>query len=138
MCYIWNSSGFVQLVSEYTWWKVKSKNGFRLKPSVIWRSLYKLKFNQVLTTNDTNTLHYFNRNTRFRRDHDKNASNLYPDELFTLEQKRDGAIVLYIFCLVYMFFGLAIVCDDFFVPALEVWGRLFSFDCIRKCAFQNN
>ena len=47
-------------------------------------------------------------------------SNLYPAELFTTEQKKDGAIVLYVFCLLYMFFGLAIVCDDFFVPALEV------------------
>ena len=48
------------------------------------------------------------------------GTSLYPKELFTDEQKKDGAIVLYVLCLLYMFFGLAIVCDDFFVPALEV------------------
>ena len=47
-------------------------------------------------------------------------SDLYPAELFTLEQKRNGAILLYVLGLVYMFFAVAIVSDDFFVPALEV------------------
>ena len=43
-----------------------------------------------------------------------------------MEQKKSGAWVLYLFALFYMFCALAIVCDEFFVPALEViidkWG----------------
>ncbi|XP_031341037.1 sodium/potassium/calcium exchanger Nckx30C-like [Photinus pyralis] len=45
---------------------------------------------------------------------------LFPTELFTEEQLRQGAIVLHILGLVYMFVALAIVCDEFFVPALDV------------------
>ena len=48
------------------------------------------------------------------------ANQLYPPELFTDEQKRNGAILLYVFAMFYMFCALAIVCDEFFVPALEV------------------
>ena len=43
----------------------------------------------------------------------------YLDELFTCEQKAQGATVLYVFGVIYMFIGLSIVCDEFFVPALE-------------------
>ena len=48
------------------------------------------------------------------------ASALYPPDLFTKSQMRHGGFLLYIFCLFYMFCALAIVCDEFFVPALEV------------------
>jgi len=37
-----------------------------------------------------------------------------------MKQKRSGAVLLYCLCLLYMFCALAIVCDEFFVPALEV------------------
>ena len=43
----------------------------------------------------------------------------YPPDLFTKEQLK-GAVVLYIFGMIYLFIALAIVCDEFFVPALEV------------------
>ena len=43
----------------------------------------------------------------------------YPGEIFTWEQKKQGAVVLYIVGVLYMFVALAIVCDEFFVPALE-------------------
>lgn len=45
---------------------------------------------------------------------------LFPPDLFTLEQRRSGAILLHILGVIYMFVALAIVCDEFFVPALDV------------------
>ncbi|XP_030194659.1 sodium/potassium/calcium exchanger 2 isoform X2 [Gadus morhua] len=44
----------------------------------------------------------------------------YPTDLFTLEERRQGAVVLHVFGMLYMFIALAIVCDEFFVPALTV------------------
>ena len=48
------------------------------------------------------------------------SGSLYPENIFTQSQMRNGGFLLYIFCLFYMFCALAIVCDEFFVPALEV------------------
>ena len=45
---------------------------------------------------------------------------LFPEDLFTMEQRRQGAVVLHVLGLVYMFVALAIVCDEFFVPSLDV------------------
>lgn len=45
---------------------------------------------------------------------------LFPEDLFTLEQRRNGAVILHILGVIYMFVALAIVCDEFFVPALDV------------------
>lgn len=45
---------------------------------------------------------------------------LFPEDLFTMEQRRHGAVVLHIMGVVYMFVALAIVCDEFFVPSLDV------------------
>lgn len=50
----------------------------------------------------------------------------YIPELFTCEQKANGAIVLYILGVLYMFVGLSIVCDEFFVPALEGFVEAFN------------
>ncbi|CAI5780480.1 Sodium potassium calcium exchanger 3 [Podarcis lilfordi] len=47
------------------------------------------------------------------------ALNEFPNDIFTNENRRHGAVVLHAFCAVYMFYALAIVCDDFFVPSLE-------------------
>ncbi|MFT7806786.1 sodium/potassium/calcium exchanger 1-like [Arapaima gigas] len=44
----------------------------------------------------------------------------YPVDLFSVEQRRQGWVALHIFGMVYMFVSLAIVCDEFFVPALGV------------------
>ncbi|XP_078718210.1 sodium/potassium/calcium exchanger 2-like isoform X1 [Lampetra fluviatilis] len=44
----------------------------------------------------------------------------YPRDLFTLEQRKRGAVVLHMLGMIYMFIALAIVCDEFFVPALGV------------------
>lgn len=47
----------------------------------------------------------------------------YPPDIFSLEQRRQGAVILHIFGMVYMFLALAVVCDEFFVPALGVITR---------------
>lgn len=44
----------------------------------------------------------------------------YPEDLFSLEQRRKGWVVLHLIGMIYMFVALAIVCDEFFVPGLEV------------------
>ncbi|XP_060903943.1 sodium/potassium/calcium exchanger 3 isoform X2 [Labrus mixtus] len=43
----------------------------------------------------------------------------FPDDIFTLEQRRHGAVLLHVLCAIYMFLALAIVCDVYFVPSLE-------------------
>ncbi|XP_054647800.1 sodium/potassium/calcium exchanger 3-like isoform X2 [Dunckerocampus dactyliophorus] len=49
----------------------------------------------------------------------KSAISEFPEDIFTLEQRRQGAVVLHVLCAVYMFHALAIVCDVYFVPSLE-------------------
>ncbi|MGH0175335.1 UNVERIFIED_CONTAM: hypothetical protein FKN15_070112 [Acipenser sinensis] len=44
----------------------------------------------------------------------------YPEDLFSLEERKKGAVVLHMFGMLYMFISLAIVCDEFFVPSLTV------------------
>ena len=50
----------------------------------------------------------------------------YIPELFNCDQKKNGAIILYILGVLYMFVGLSIVCDEFFVPALEGFVEAFN------------
>merc|ERR1719195_587804 len=45
---------------------------------------------------------------------------LFPPDLFTHHQLRHGAVCLYVLGVIYMFVALAIVCDEFFVPSLDV------------------
>ncbi|KAF7284397.1 hypothetical protein GWI33_022183 [Rhynchophorus ferrugineus] len=51
---------------------------------------------------------------------EKKEDPLFPTDLFTDEQLKSGAIVLHIIGVIYMFVALAIVCDEFFVPSLDV------------------
>nr|XP_045620728.1 sodium/potassium/calcium exchanger Nckx30C-like [Procambarus clarkii] len=51
---------------------------------------------------------------------EKVADPLFPPDIFTLQQRREGAIVLHVIGMIYMFVALALVCDEFFVPALDV------------------
>ncbi|XP_005931328.1 sodium/potassium/calcium exchanger 2 isoform X2 [Haplochromis burtoni] len=44
----------------------------------------------------------------------------YPMDYFSVEDRRQGYVVLHMFGMLYMFIALAIVCDEFFVPALTV------------------
>lgn len=49
-----------------------------------------------------------------------NKTAQFPEDLFTLEQRQHGAVLFHVVGLVYMFVALAIVCDEFFVPSLDV------------------
>ncbi|KAM9753786.1 sodium/potassium/calcium exchanger 1-like isoform 6-T6 [Menidia menidia] len=44
----------------------------------------------------------------------------YPEDIFSIEDRRRGWVILHILGMIYMFVSLAIVCDEFFVPALGV------------------
>ncbi|XP_042342643.1 sodium/potassium/calcium exchanger 1-like isoform X1 [Plectropomus leopardus] len=44
----------------------------------------------------------------------------YPNDIFSIEQRQQGWVILHVIGMVYMFVALAIVCDEFFVPGLEV------------------
>ena len=44
----------------------------------------------------------------------------YPPDMMSMDKLKHGGVLLYIIGMLYMFFALAIVCDEFFVPSLEV------------------
>ncbi|XP_006881339.1 PREDICTED: sodium/potassium/calcium exchanger 2 isoform X2 [Elephantulus edwardii] len=50
----------------------------------------------------------------------EHAQGDYPRDIFSLEERRKGAIILHVVGMIYMFIALAIVCDEFFVPSLTV------------------
>ena len=54
--------------------------------------------------------------------------SLYPPEAFTESQLKRGAVFLHAFGVLYTFVAIAIVCDDFFVPALEVLVERYGID----------
>ncbi|XP_067006304.2 sodium/potassium/calcium exchanger 4 isoform X2 [Anabrus simplex] len=43
----------------------------------------------------------------------------FPRDLFSDTQRRDGAVVLHVIASLYLFVALAVVCDKYFVPAVE-------------------
>ena len=45
---------------------------------------------------------------------------LFPEDIFECDQLRSGAVILHILGILYMFYALALVCDEFFVPSLDV------------------
>merc|ERR1711988_1156060 len=51
---------------------------------------------------------------------------MFPPDAFTAEQRSSGAVILHIIGVLYMFYALALVCDHYFVPTLDViierWG----------------
>lgn len=51
---------------------------------------------------------------------ENDTGGLYPNDIFSLSQKRQGAVVLHITGMCYMFLALSIACDEFFIPALAV------------------
>ncbi|XP_061917105.1 sodium/potassium/calcium exchanger 1-like isoform X1 [Entelurus aequoreus] len=50
----------------------------------------------------------------------------YPADLFSLKERRQGWVVLHMIGIVYTFVSLAVVSNEFFVPAL--WGIIDKFD----------
>lgn len=48
-----------------------------------------------------------------------NSSEDFPKDLFTMEQKRHGAVILHFILGIYCFTLLAVVCNDYFLPSVE-------------------
>ncbi|XP_068595858.1 sodium/potassium/calcium exchanger 1 [Brachionichthys hirsutus] len=44
----------------------------------------------------------------------------YPEDLFSIDERRRGWVILHVIGMMYMFISLAIVCDEYFVPVLGV------------------
>jgi len=44
----------------------------------------------------------------------------FPEDIFTKEQRQQGLLALHCICILYMFIGLSIICDDYFEPILEI------------------
>ncbi|XP_061739849.1 sodium/potassium/calcium exchanger 5 [Nerophis ophidion] len=47
-------------------------------------------------------------------------SSEFPDGFFTLQERKDGGLAIYFMIIFYMLLAVAIVCDDYFLPSLEV------------------
>jgi len=48
------------------------------------------------------------------------AIDEFPGDFFSPVQRNKGGILLHIAIAVYLIFSLAIICDDYFVPVLEI------------------
>ncbi|KAM3877437.1 sodium/potassium/calcium exchanger 5 [Diretmus argenteus] len=47
-------------------------------------------------------------------------SSEFPEGFFTVQERKDGGLVIYFMIIFYMLLAVAIVCDDYFLPSLEV------------------
>lgn len=61
----------------------------------------------------------FRLGSRMLSEEGSGGTSLRWDNPFTEDQMRHGAVILHILLLLYMFTGLAIVCDDYFCSALD-------------------
>uniref|UniRef100_A0A8C4WVJ4 Solute carrier family 24 member 4b n=1 Tax=Eptatretus burgeri TaxID=7764 RepID=A0A8C4WVJ4_EPTBU len=52
----------------------------------------------------------------------------FPKDAFTNNQRKQGAVILHLICVMYMFYALVIVCDDYFVPSLEKISEWLNLD----------
>ncbi|XP_060708820.1 sodium/potassium/calcium exchanger 1 [Hemiscyllium ocellatum] len=60
----------------------------------------------------------------------------YPVDVFSVEQRRQGWVLLHATGMVYMFIALALVCDEFFVPSLgEIIEKLEISDDVAGATF---
>ncbi|KAI5129353.1 Sodium/Potassium/Calcium Exchanger 5 [Manis pentadactyla] len=44
----------------------------------------------------------------------------FPDGFFTKQERADGGIIIYFLIILYMFMAVSIVCDEYFLPSLEI------------------
>lgn len=52
----------------------------------------------------------------------------FPRDIFTQSQRQYGAVIIHLVVSIYMFIGLALLCDDYFIPCLErICEGLFNF-----------
>ncbi|XP_056269509.1 sodium/potassium/calcium exchanger 5 isoform X2 [Pseudoliparis swirei] len=48
------------------------------------------------------------------------SSSEFPEGFFSLQQRKDGGLVIYFLLIFYLLLAVAVVCDDYFLPSLEV------------------
>lgn len=53
------------------------------------------------------------------------AIKQFPRDLFTQKQRADGAVLFHILVSAYMFAAFAYICEDYFVPSLEIMSDAF-------------
>lgn len=64
-------------------------------------------------------------------------SSEFPEGFFTKQERADGGIVIYFLIILYMFLALSIVCDEYFLPSLELISEC-KWLGISWVAFQNS
>ncbi|XP_041370411.1 sodium/potassium/calcium exchanger 3-like [Gigantopelta aegis] len=64
--------------------------------------------------------HFFSRHLLSKPNCTPRAVEQFPRDIFSQDQRSHGAILIHIFIVLYMFLALAIVCDSYFVPSLEI------------------
>ncbi|XP_010169019.1 sodium/potassium/calcium exchanger 1 [Antrostomus carolinensis] len=74
----------------------------------------------VPVTTSVDTTQRENVTERYPKEIPPEPKGEYPEDLFSVEERRQGWVVLHIFGMIYVFVALAIVCDEYFVPALGV------------------
>ncbi|XP_036910466.1 sodium/potassium/calcium exchanger 5 isoform X2 [Sturnira hondurensis] len=47
-------------------------------------------------------------------------SSEFPEGFFTKQERADGGVVIYFLIILYMFMAVSIVCDEYFLPSLEI------------------
>nr|AAY89723.1 truncated K-dependent Na,Ca exchanger 5 [Danio rerio] len=47
-------------------------------------------------------------------------SSEFPEGFFTVQERKDGGILIYFMIIFYMLLSVSIVCDEYFLPSLEV------------------
>ena len=81
----------------------------------------KKSFNDIQIKNDPNIIFDFYRTLqRGKGCVLGDGEALFPEDIFECDQLRSGAVILHIIGILYMFYALALVCDEFFVPSLDV------------------
>lgn len=44
----------------------------------------------------------------------------FPEGFFTKQERADGGIIIYFLIILYMFMAVSVVCDEYFLPSLEI------------------
>ncbi|KAB0394038.1 hypothetical protein E2I00_016598, partial [Balaenoptera physalus] len=52
-------------------------------------------------------------------------SSEFPEGFFTKQERADGGIIIYFLIILYMFMAMSIVCDEYFLPSLEIISEYF-------------
>ncbi|XP_063044439.1 sodium/potassium/calcium exchanger 5 [Engraulis encrasicolus] len=64
--------------------------------------------------------HRIRRDTENETDCVSPQSSEFPEGFFTPQERKDGGIIIYFMIIFYMFLAISIVCDDYFLPSLEI------------------